>query len=295
MGSRHEVLAVLTRPDAPTGRGRSLKPSPVAEVALAHGLELLRPATPKDPDFLARLAALAPDCAPVVAYGGLLPAEALAIPRLGWVNLHFSLLPAWRGAAPVQHAIWHGDEFTGASVFQIEQSLDSGPVFGTLIEGIDAKDTSGDVLGRLAISGAGLLVSCLDGIADGVLAPVPQPADGVSLAPKLTTEAARVGWAKPAFAVDRQVRACTPAPGAWTTFRGDRLKLGPVSPAPDVTDLAAGQIRAERRRVLVGTATHAVTLSDVQPRGRKLVAAPDWARGLHPPLPGDENDTEFLE
>lgn len=211
--SRHELIAVVTRPDAPAGRGRGLVRSPVGAWADEHGVEVLTPARPREPEFLERLRDLAPDCVPVVAYGALVPPAALEIPRLGWVNLHFSLLPAWRGAAPVQHAVLHGDELTGASVFQLEEGLDTGPVYGTLTDEIRPADTSGDLLERLAHSGAGLLVAVLDALADGTARAEPQPADGVTLAPKLTVEDARVRWSDPAFAVDRRIRACTPRPG----------------------------------------------------------------------------------
>ncbi len=280
LASRHEVLAVLTRPDAPAGRGRRLVPSPVAELALAEGVEVLRPERPRDPDFLARLAELAPDAAPIVAYGGLIPPAALVIPPSGWVNLHFSLLPAWRGAAPVQHAVMAGDDVTGASTFRLEEGLDTGPVFGVLTETVRPTDTAGDLLGRLAESGAGLLVATLDGIESGTLVPVPQPAEGISHAPKITVEAARITWADPALRVDRLVRGCTPAPGAWCEFRGERIKVGPVRPAPDVTDLPAGEIRVTKNSVWVGTATHAVLLGEVRGQGKKQMPAGDWARGV---------------
>lgn len=278
--SRHELVAVVTRPDAPAGRGRGLSRSPVGAWADEHGVEVLTPARPREPEFLDRLRALAPDCVPVVAYGALVPPSALEIPRHGWINLHFSLLPAWRGAAPVQHAVLHGDELTGASVFQLEQGLDTGPVYGTLTDEIRPGDTSGDLLDRLADSGAGLLVAVLDAIADGTARAEPQPADGVSLAPKLTVEDARVRWGDPAFAVDRRVRACTPAPGAWTTFRDERVKLGPVAPEPDGPDLKPGELLVEKTRVLAGTATGPVRLGEVRAAGKRAMAATDWARGV---------------
>ncbi|NHC45982.1 methionyl-tRNA formyltransferase [Motilibacter aurantiacus] len=282
LGSRHEVVAVVTRPDAPAGRGRRLAPSPVAERAVAAGVEVLKPARPRDPDFLERLAELAPDCCPVVAYGALVPRAALDIPRHGWVNLHFSLLPAWRGAAPVQHAVLAGDEVTGASTFLLEEGLDTGPVFGLVTEAVRPTDTSGDLLGRLAVSGAGLLAATLDAIEDGAAAPTPQPAEGVSLAPKLTVEDARLDWSQPAFAVDRRARACTPAPGPWTTFRGERLRLGPVRPQPDAPALAPGELVVDRAGARVGTATVPVLLGEVQPAGKRLMGAADWARGVRP-------------
>jgi len=280
LASRHEVVAVLTRPDAPAGRGRRLTPSPVAETALAEGIEVLRPDRPRDPQFLARLAEIAPDAAPIVAYGGLIPPAALAVPPHGWVNLHFSLLPAWRGAAPVQHAIMAGDEVTGASTFRLEEGLDTGPVFGVVTESIQSTDTAGDLLARLADSGAGLLVATLDGIEAGALVPVAQSGDGVSIAPRITVDDARVVWADPAMRVDRLIRGCTPAPGAWSQFRGERVKLSPVRPAPEVTDLAAGELRVAKSSVWAGTATHAVLLGEVKAQGKRMMPAADWARGV---------------
>jgi methionyl-tRNA formyltransferase len=274
----HEVVAVLTRPDAKAGRGRALSPSPVAEEAAAAGVEVLKPATPSAPEFVRRLTELQPDCAPVVAYGALLREPALSLPRHGWVNLHFSLLPAWRGAAPVQHALLHGDEITGASTFRIGPGLDDGPVYGVLTERIRPDDTSGNLLARLAEAGAPLLVATLDGIADGSLRPQPQPADGVSLAPKLAVADAEISFGLPAVAVDRRVRACTPDPGPWTGFRGDRLKLGPVAVTAE-TGLPPGALLAQGQQVLVGTASTAVRLTSVQPPGKRPMPAADWARG----------------
>jgi len=288
LDSRHEVVAVLTRPDSRAGRGRTLAPSPVKERALEAGLEVLTPTSLRDEAFQARLAEIAPDAAPVVAYGNLVPPAVLDVPRHGWVNLHFSVLPAWRGAAPVQHAIIAGDEVTGANTFRLESGLDTGPVYGTLTETIRPQDTAGDLLGRLAAAGAGLLVRTLDALEDGVLSPVTQPAHGISLAPRLTTEDARVRWEQPALAVDRRIRGCTPAPGAWTVLPdGARLGLGPVQPAPEVTDLRPGQVRTERAEVLVGTGTHAVRLGEVRPAGKRAMPATDWARGARLGAGGD--------
>ncbi|MCU7728957.1 methionyl-tRNA formyltransferase [Actinoplanes sp. KI2] len=278
--SGHELLAVVTRPDAPAGRGRHLVRSPAGAWADERGIEVLTPARPREPEFQQRLRELAPDCVPVVAYGALVPPSALEIPRHGWVNLHFSLLPAWRGAAPVQHAVLHGDEVTGASVFELEAGLDTGPVYGTLTEEIRPTDTSGDLLDRLAVSGAGLLVAVLDAIQAGTAKAHPQPGFDVTLAPKITVEDANVRWNDPAFAVDRRVRACTPAPGAWTIFRGERVKLGPVRPIANGPSLTAGAIQVERTQVLVGTATTPVALGEVRPAGKKAMPATDWARGL---------------
>ncbi|MGW6745106.1 methionyl-tRNA formyltransferase [Streptomyces sp. NPDC055025] len=277
---RHEVAAVVTRPDAPAGRGRRLVASPVAQRAEESGIEVLRPARPRDEDFLARLREIGPDCCPVVAYGALLPRVALDVPAHGWVNLHFSLLPAWRGAAPVQHAVMAGDEMTGAATFLIEEGLDSGPVYGVLTEHVRPTDTSGDLLTRLAFAGAGLLVATMDGIEDGTLKPVPQPAEGISLAPKISVEDAQVEWTAPALRVDRVVRACTPAPGAWTVFRGERLKLIQLALLADRTELAPGTLAAGKNNVHVGTGSHDVELLWVQPQGKKPMRAADWARGV---------------
>lgn len=280
LASPHDVVGVLTRPDARAGRGRRLVPSPVSEVAQGAGVPVLTPTRADEPDLLAALADLAPDACPVVAYGQLLRQPVLDVPTHGWVNLHFSLLPAWRGAAPVQHALLAGDEVTGASTFRLEAGMDTGPVYGTLTETIRPDDTSGALLDRLADAGAGLLLATLDAIEAGAATPVPQPPDGVSLAPKITTEDARVRWTDPAFAVDRRVRACTPAPGAWTTVAGERLGLGPLALAPEVTDLPPGLLDVGKRAVHVGTATHAVRLGEVRPVGRRPMPAADWARGV---------------
>jgi methionyl-tRNA formyltransferase len=282
LGSHHEVVAVLTRPDARSGRGRRTNRSPVAECADAAGIPVLQPRSPREPEFLDQLAALAVDCAPVVAYGALVPPVALQLPAHGWVNLHFSLLPAWRGAAPVQHAIMAGDEVTGAATFQLEAGLDTGPVFGVVTEPIGSRDTAGDLLDRLAVSGARLLLATLDGIAAGTLVPQPQPAEGVSLAPRIESADARVDWSLPAHVVDRRVRGVTPAPGAWTTWRGDRLRVGPVEPRQDAPELAPGELSVGPGGVLAGTGRGAVRLGQVQPAGRTMVAAADWARGARP-------------
>lgn len=277
---RHDVVAVLTRPDAVAGRRGRPAPSPVAALALAADIPVLRPERPNGPEFVAELTELGPECCAVVAYGALLRDGLLAVPPLGWINLHFSLLPAWRGAAPVQAAIAAGDEVTGATTFQIEPSLDSGPVFGVVTETILPTDTSGELLQRLSLSGSGLLEATLDGIADGSLTAIPQPTAGVTVAPKVTVDEARVRWDLPAHVVDRRIRAVTPNPGAWTTIGEQRVKVGPVTVSDaDGDALAPGRIRVERRDVLIGTGTRPVRLGQVQPPGKKPMAATDWARG----------------
>ncbi len=281
LDSHHEVTAVVTRPDARAGRGRSLAASPVAALAAEHGLEVLKPPRAGDPDFLARLAELAPDCCPVVAYGGLLSQRALDIPARGWVNLHFSLLPAWRGAAPVQRSLMAGDEVTGATTFRLVQELDAGPTYGLFTETVRPDDTAGTLLERLAEHGAELLVATLDGIEDGTVEERPQPVEGVSLAPKLQVPEAEIDWSRSAYAVDRHIRGCTPAPGAWTTLEGGRLKVAPVALRTEMGELGPGDVAVGKNAVLVGTGTHAVELTSVQPAGKPRMRAADWARGLH--------------
>ena len=279
LASRHDVHAVISRPDRPAGRGRPMSASAVAQHARAHGLTLLQPTRIGDPSFLGDLRGLAPDCVAIVAYGALIPPAALAIPPHGWVNLHFSLLPAWRGAAPVQHAILAGDDMAGATTFRLDEGLDTGPVVGSVTEEIRDDDTAGSLLGRLSVAGARLLVETIDRIEDGTAHPVPQPIDGASHAPKLTTDDARIQWTDPALAISRRVRACTPVPGAWTTFRGNRVKLASVRLDPSRT-ATPGEIRVERVDVRVGTGSHAIVLGRLQPAGRSEMAASDWARGV---------------
>ncbi|WP_309076039.1 methionyl-tRNA formyltransferase [Paenarthrobacter sp.] len=275
------IVAVLTRPDAPVGRKRVLTPSPVAARAMELGIEVIR-AAKVDADTTARIAKFAPDVAAIVAYGGIVPKAALGVPRHGWVNLHFSLLPAWRGAAPVQRSIIAGDDVTGAVTFQLEEGLDTGPVFGTLTETVRPEDTAGDLLERLSISGAVLLSQTLSAIDAGQAAPQPQNGE-ISLAPKLTLDDGRLDWQQPALAVNRRARGVTPEPGAWTTLEGQRVKLEPVALRPEINDLPAGSIRVEGKSVLVGTGSHAVELGRIQPAGKKMMSSADWARGLATP------------
>jgi methionyl-tRNA formyltransferase len=277
--SRHELVGVVTRPDAPSGRGRRLVASPVAQRAEELGVPVLKPEHPRDPAFQAALADLRPDACPVVAYGALLPQSALDLVPHGWINLHFSVLPAWRGAAPVQHSLWAGDEVTGATTFRIVEALDAGPVFGVMTERIRPGDTAGDLLARLAEGGAGLLVQTLDGIEDGTLEAREQPEDGLSYAPKILVDDARIDWTHPAAAIDRQVRACHPAPGAWSTYEGERIKIGPVA-ATAHDGLPPGVLEVTKNAVLVGTGTTPVQLGEVKAFGKKQMPAADWARGV---------------
>lgn len=281
--SGHELVGVVTRPDAPSGRGRKLVASPVGLRGEELGVPVLKPAHPRDPEFQQALKELRPDVCPVVAYGAMLPQSALDIPEHGWINLHFSILPAWRGAAPVQHSIWAGDDMTGATTFRIVKELDAGPMFGVMTERIRPTDTAGDLLGRLAEGGAELLVRTLDGIADGSLEARAQPGEGLSFAPKILVEHAEIDWTDSAVRIDRQIRACTPGPGAWSTWDGERFKLGPVRVATDRERLEPGVLEVTKNAVFVGTATHPVELGEVKAFGKKQMRAADWARGVTVP------------
>ena len=273
-----DVVAVLTRPDAPVGRKRVLTPSPVAVRAAELGIPVIHAAR-VDAEVTRKLAEVRPDVAAIVAYGGLIPKDALSIPPHGWINLHFSLLPAWRGAAPVQRSIIAGDDVTGASTFLLEEGLDTGPVFGTLTESVSMEDTSGDLLERLSRSGAVLLAQTLAAVDAGRALPQRQQGD-VSLAPKLTLEDGRLDWREPALALNRRARGVTPEPGAWTTLEGQRVKLEPLAMRADIRDLAPGEVRVQGKSVLVGTGSHALELGRIQPAGKKMMSPADWARGL---------------
>lgn len=275
LAAGHDIVAVITRPDAPVGRGRAMTPSPVAMFAQEHGLPLLRPA--RIADIAADLRALAPDCIPVVAYGGLIPPDLLDVAPHGWINVHFSLLPAWRGAAPVQRAIIAGDTLTGVTVFRIDAGLDSGPVFASRERAISGDDTAGALLDALASAGADLLVETLARIAG--TEPTPQSQSGVTHAAKLSSADARIDWSQSAQAVDRHVRGCTPEPGAWTTIAGERIGVGPVLLRRDVQGLPPGELHFDAD-ILVGTGSHALALRAVKPAGKTWMDATAWARGL---------------
>ena len=274
--SDHELLAVVTRPASPQGRSARPVPSPVASWAQLHDVEVLAPDHPKDRGFRERLAGLAPDCCPVVAYGALLPQRTLDIPAHGWVNLHFSLLPAYRGAAPVQRAIMDGVAVTGATTFQIVRELDAGPVYGAVTEPVGPLDTAGELLDRLAVRGASLLVETLDRIAEGAEA-TPQPEAGVSYAAKLELDDVRIDWTRPARELADLVRGANPEPGAWTTFGGERFRVLLAEPCDEA--LPVGAIDARRREVLVGTGAASVRLLTVQPVGKRPMIGADWGRG----------------
>ncbi|WP_369047220.1 methionyl-tRNA formyltransferase [Sinomonas sp. P10A9] len=273
----HEIVGVLTRPDAPVGRRRVLTPSPVAARAEALGLPLLKASRVTD-EATAQLAAWNPDAAAIVAYGGIIPPAALAVPAHGWINLHFSLLPAWRGAAPLQYSVIHGDDVVGASTFRLEEGLDTGPVYGTLVLTPGPEATSGELLAELAESGAELLAQTISGIDAGRLEPRPQTGEP-TYAPKLTLDDGRLEWSLPAVALHRRARGVTPEPGAWTLLDGARLKLAPPRLRPDIQGVPPGRLAWAGRAVVVGTGTHALELTRVQPSGKKMMPASDWARG----------------
>lgn len=241
---------------------------------------MLRPDRPRGPDFIAELTDLAPDCVPIVAYGALIPADVIAVPRHGWVNLHFSLLPAWRGAAPVQHAVRNGDPVTGATTFSLVTELDAGPVYDSFTETIAPGDSAGELLARLARRGADLLSDTLTGIENGTLAARPQPAEGITLAPKLASADGAIDWHRPAEEIDRQIRACTPAPGAWSTFRGQRFKIITGRPITGTDGVEPGRLSVSRTSVQVGAGSGSLELLRVQPPGKRPMPAVDWARGV---------------
>jgi methionyl-tRNA formyltransferase len=272
IASDHEVALVVTRPDAPAGRGRTLTSSPVADVAGMSGIPVLKTSDLSGHrDIFA-----ADDCVIVVAFGALVPRELLAVPKHGWINVHFSLLPQWRGAAPVQYAILSGDEFTGITTFQIDEGLDTGPMLAYLTTQIEPAETATALLDRLSIEGAQLALATLTGVENGSILPLHQPIDGISHAPKLTVSDARVRWDDPALAVDRRIRAVTKEPGAWTMHGEVRIKLGPVTVSPQVTDLAPGQVELREGEVLVGTGSHAIALDTVHEAGRNISDAKVW-------------------
>ncbi len=281
ISSQHEVLAVITQPPAKSGRGRDVRRSPVHELALSQGIDVLHPASVRDIDSVLR--ELQPDVIPVVAYGQLIPESMLSVPEQGWINLHFSLLPQWRGAAPVQHSIWHGDSITGATTFRIDKGMDSGPVLGQVTHAIDPRDTSGVLLDSLADSGSLLLRQTLDALEAGVIRAIPQQHDLATYAPKISKADSRIDWRSPAIEIDRRIRAMTPAPGAWTMIDigedGASVSIAPALIDRDVV-LEPGVISVVDKRVFVGSATYALELTQVKPAGKKFMDATDWLRGL---------------
>lgn len=275
--SGHDLVAVVTRPAAPQGRKRVLTPSPVADAAMRLGIPVIE-ASRLDQAVTERLRSLEPDLGVIVAYGGLVREPLLSAPRHGWINLHFSLLPAWRGAAPVQHALISGDAETGAAVFRLVPELDAGDVFAMRPTAITDDVTAGQLLEELADTGAALLAEVVDAIADGTATASPQQG-APSFAPKLGIDDARLDWDRPAGEVRSRFRGVTPEPGAWTTIDGQRLKVLDLGRAPDAGPLPAGRIELDGRRVLVGTGTEPLELRRVQPAGRTAMPAVDWWRG----------------
>ena len=276
--SDHDIALVVTRPDAPLGRKRIMTPSPVAQAADELGLPILK--TPRfDEAATAVVQEADAELGVIVAYGGFVREPLLSLPRLGWINLHFSLLPRWRGAAPVQRAVMAGDTETGAGVCDIVPVLDAGDVYAELRTPIAPTETAGDLLARLADDGAGLLTRVMDELEAGTAVATPQPAAGVTIAPKLTVPEAEVDWANADEEIHRQIRGCTPAPGAWTTFRGERFKIHRAHPAGG-EPLDPGVINAAKQWLQVGTGSRPLELDHVQPFGKKAMKAADWARGV---------------
>ena len=296
--SRHfEVVAVLTRPDAPTGRGRKLVANPVKQAALKLGIPVLE-SDPAAPRFLEELAATGAEAAAVVAYGKILKQPVLDALPLGWYNLHFSLLPQWRGAAPVQRAIWAGDTLTGATVFRITRDMDAGPILAQSTVEIGAHETSGELLARLAEDGSHVLAASLEALAEGSVSPIEQQPGAFEVAAKIRVEDAHIRFDVPVFAADRQIRACTPNPGAWCLLHsGGRdadgdcgrpttlhvLEARPADAstpnAPDAGELKPGELRAGKKNVWVGTLSDPLELLQVKAQGKKAMRAADWARG----------------
>jgi methionyl-tRNA formyltransferase len=275
--SEHRVRAVVTREDSPVGRRGTPTPTPVARAADELGLEVIK-ANRLSGEATDAVAALGPDLGVIVAFGGLVREPLLSAPRLGWINLHFSLLPRWRGAAPVQRAITAGDDITGASVFQLVPELDAGDLYGQLTQPIGAVETAGHLLESLSASGAELLLRVVNNLADGTARAQPQAGD-VTLAPKLVLDDGRVDWSADARAAANLIRGVTPEPGAFTTVDGARLKILDATIARDAPRLAPGELSLEGRRLIVGTATDPLELVVVQPASGKAMAAADWWRG----------------
>ena len=279
LDSHHEVVGVLTRADARAGRGRSLTPSPVKALAQEAGVPVLTPASLRESSVQQQLRDLAPEAAPVVAYGGMVPPAALDIPVHGWVNLHFSLLPAWRGAAPAQRAVLAGQRETGMSVFRLEQGLDTGDVLATARTGIGEFETSGELLERMAVEGAPVLAAVLDALEDGTATATPQDHAAATHAAKLSTAEAAIDWTLPADQVSAHIRGMSPAPGAWTLLEGARTKILSLEAAAEHAPLPPGRIAATKRQVLVGTGTDVLAVASLAPAGKKPMRAADWARG----------------
>lgn len=277
LAEEHEIVTVLTRAPAPVGRKRVLTPSPVEEKARELGLDVLTPATLKDPGVQDQIRDYAPEAVAVVAYGLIIPEALLTVPTHGWINLHFSLLPHWRGAAPVQHAIASGQKTTGIATFQIEKGLDTGPVFDMEEVEIGHRETAGELLDRLAVQGADLLARTLSALGSGTACAVPQEGEPTH-APQLRAADGRLDLTRSARELDAHIRGFTPAPGTWTTWDGDRVKIGPAVPVE--ADLPVGEVRIDGDEVLLGTGEGALRLDRIAPPGKPWMAAADWGRGV---------------
>jgi len=277
-GTNHEIVTVITRADAPLGRKRTLTPSPIAQVADERGYPVLK-TNRLDAEATETLRALQPDLGVIVAYGGIVREPLLSVPRLGWINLHFSILPRWRGASPVQRAVIAGDDLIGAAVFQLVPELDAGAVFGSFAQPLGEHSTSGILLDELSRSGADLLLRVVAELAAGTALAVPQTG-AVTLAPKLGRDDARIDFIQPAASVYNRIRGVTPEPGAFTTVNGAVLKLLEVAPSVDEPNLPAGTILQREKTVLVGTQTEPLVLLRVQPAGKTAMTANDWWRGV---------------
>ncbi len=276
----HEVALVITRPDAPLGRRRILTPSPVAAAADALNLPVHRAVRLAD-DTREAVRETHPDLGVIVAYGGLVREPLLSTPRRGWINLHFSLLPRWRGAAPVQHAVIAGDSEVGADVFQLTPGLDEGDVYGEVRLPRPTEATAGELLTTLAAAGATLLTAVVHDIATGTAKPRPQQGEA-TYAPKLSIEDGRLDWEQPRDRVLSRILGVTPEPGAFATAGGARLKILAAGPAPiDAPRTRPGLVTAHGKQVIVGTGTDPIGLRRVQPAGKPAMDAGDWWRGTH--------------
>lgn len=272
-----DIVGVLTRPDAPQGRRRVLTPSPVAARGEEIGLPVIKARTYDDAADAA-VRELAPDVAAVVAYGAILPARALEAVPHGWINLHFSDLPEWRGAAPVQRAMMAGRKELTAVTFRIEQGLDTGPVYGSVTEPVGEEDTAGSMLERLGDSGGRLLARTLREIEQGTARPEPQQGEPTHAA-KLTLEDARLSFERTAAELEAQVRGVSPEPGAWAELNGERIKIEDLRGTGEPAEHPAGTVRLQGRKVLLSAADEDLVLGRIQPAGKKMMPAPDWARG----------------
>lgn len=270
------MVAVVTNPDRPAGRGYELRPPPVKEAALRHGLQVLQPQKVSEPGFIGQLRALEPDVCPVVAYGKILPPSVLEIPPFGFVNLHFSLLPLYRGAAPVQRAIIDGRTSTGVTIMRLTEGMDEGPVLDGVETDIGADETAGRLGERLAVLGAPLLVSTLERLAAGTVTPQEQDHAAATYAPKIAPDEAEIDWSEEASTIANLIRGCNPVPGAWTTFRGSRLKIHAATPTPGVGE--PGRI-VDPARPVIATGANLLRLDSVQPAGKRPMSGTDFARG----------------